>query len=117
VQFDERKVCPLMDDNKLCMIHREMGEEALSATCSTYPRLKTHYENETRHLMTLSCPEVARMVLFEENSMRLHEDAKLVQRATINLLKKASVLMKLVSLFIFLPGILFKPHHAMLKII
>jgi len=88
VRFDERKVCPFMDDNKLCTIHRDMGEEALSATCATYPRLKTHYANETRHSMTLSCPEVARMVLFEEGSMRLHEDSRLVQQTTVNLLNK-----------------------------
>lgn len=88
VRFDERKVCPFMDDNKLCTIHRDMGEEALSATCSTYPRLKTHYANETRYSMTLSCPEVARMVLFEENSMRLHEDSRLMQQTTVNLLNK-----------------------------
>ena len=89
VRLNEQKACPFMDGTKLCTIHSEMGEAALSRTCTIYPRLKKQYADVTRHSMTLSCPEVARLVLFEENSMRLHEDPTLLPQSKTNLFKKS----------------------------
>ena len=77
VKLDEKGDCPFIDENKLCLIHRELGESALSHTCSTYPRGSTRYEDETRHTMTLSCPEVVRLVLFDPDAMLLQEQETL----------------------------------------
>lgn len=77
VKLDEKGDCPFIDENKLCLIHRELGESALSHTCSTYPRGSTRYEDETRHTMTLSCPEVVRLVLFDADAMLLQEQETL----------------------------------------
>ncbi|MGU3413203.1 flagellin lysine-N-methylase [Enterobacteriaceae bacterium C34A] len=86
IKLDAQGQCPFIDENKLCLVHRELGEKALSVTCATYPRSKTRYADETRHLMTLSCPEVARLVLFDENSMLVHEQDELLAKAKINLI-------------------------------
>ncbi|AOP99686.1 flagellin lysine-N-methylase [Enterobacter hormaechei] len=77
VKLNEEGNCPFIDEDKLCLIHRELGESALSHTCSTYPRGSTRYEEETRHTMTLSCPEVARLVLFDPDAMLLQEEESL----------------------------------------
>ncbi|TDN56033.1 flagellin lysine-N-methylase [Scandinavium goeteborgense] len=86
IKLDGQGQCPFMDGQKLCSVQREMGEQALSPTCAIYPRSTLRYADETRHTMTLSCPEVARLVLFNEDSMKLHEQEKLLANAKINLL-------------------------------
>lgn len=86
IKLDEQGQCPFIDGNKLCMVQRELGEKALSPTCSTYPRITKRYADETRHSMTLSCPEVARLVLFDADGMLLHEQEKLLATAKINLI-------------------------------
>lgn len=86
VRLNEKGDCPFIDENKLCMVHRDLGEEALSHTCSTYPRSSTRYQDETRHTMTLSCPEVVRRVLFDPDAMLLQEQDELVARYKTNLI-------------------------------
>ncbi len=86
VKLNEKGDCPFIDENKLCMVHRDLGEEALSHTCSTYPRSSTRYQDETRHTMTLSCPEVVRRVLFDPDAMLLQEQDALVASYKTNLI-------------------------------
>lgn len=86
IKLDAQGQCPFIDANKLCLVHRELGEKALSVTCSTYPRTKMRYADETRHSMTLSCPEVARLMLFDADSMLVHEQDELLAKAKINLI-------------------------------
>ncbi len=68
------------------MVHRDLGESALSHTCSTYPRSSTRYLDETRHSMTLSCPEVVRRVLFDPDAMLLQEQDELLAVYKTNLI-------------------------------
>lgn len=75
--LNENHQCPFIDCDRLCTIHRTLGEKALSKTCATYPRLKMEYQGETRHSLTLSCPEAARLVLFDPQSMLLEERSAL----------------------------------------
>lgn len=74
-----------MDTNKLCLVHRDMGVSALSNICSLYPRSKQQYEDETRHCMTLSCPDVVRLALFDPEGMCLQEQTELVAHYKTNL--------------------------------
>lgn len=86
VKLNEKGECPFIDENKLCMVHRDLGESALSHTCSTYPRSKIRYYDETRHNMTLSCPEVVRRVLFDPDAMLLQEQEELLANYKTNLI-------------------------------
>lgn len=88
IKLDAQGQCPFLDENKLCLVHRELGDKALSATCSTYPRCKKHYADTTRYSMTLSCPEVARLVLFDADSMLVHEQDELLAKAKNNLIAR-----------------------------
>ncbi|MEO3991861.1 flagellin lysine-N-methylase [Pseudocitrobacter cyperus] len=88
IKLDQHGDCPFMAENKLCTVHREMGESALSRTCSIYPRLEQKYEDETRHCMTLSCPEVVRLALFDPEGMMLHEQEELLAHHKTNLIGK-----------------------------
>lgn len=86
ITFDTQGQCPFIDENKLCSVQRELGEQALSPTCAIYPRITRRYADETRHSMTLSCPEVARLVLFDADSMMQHESEQLLANAKTNLI-------------------------------
>jgi lysine-N-methylase len=55
--------CPFLDESRLCRIHGQLGEKALSDTCSHYPRSYATDAEEHQVYATLSCPEAARIAL------------------------------------------------------
>lgn len=56
--------CRMMDENHLCMIHRECGEEFQPAVCRLYPRaIKT--ENPAAAVCSGSCEKVIEMLMEE----------------------------------------------------
>lgn len=68
--MDEDKRCPFQTPQGLCEIHRDLGEEYLSNTCRTYPRVtKVMTDGYIEMSLRMSCPEAARIALFEEAPM------------------------------------------------
>ncbi len=63
--------CPFLMDDKLCMIHKEMGFEALSNTCASYPRVVNRAGDYFEYGLAVSCPEAARVVLLHETPTKL----------------------------------------------
>lgn len=61
--------CPFLAETRLCRIHAELGEEFLSKTCATYPRIVHSIDNLEEKSLTLSCPEAARLVLLDPELM------------------------------------------------
>ncbi len=59
------KRCPFLDDNFLCEIQVHHGEEALSKVCNAYPRVVNLIDGSLELSATISCPEVARLILLE----------------------------------------------------
>lgn len=58
--------CPFLNENKLCDIYNEVGEDALCYTCKQYPRYMEEF-GELREIgISLSCPEAARIILRNE---------------------------------------------------
>jgi lysine-N-methylase len=74
IQMDRDNACPLLSADKLCQIQKELGEEALSVTCATYPRIKHAIDKVEEKALSLSCPEAARLVLL--TPALLHSHAK-----------------------------------------
>ena len=65
--------CPLLDEDKLCSIQRNLGEENLSSTCRTYPRISNNVDGKIEKSLTMSCPEAIRKALFHPNIMEFDE--------------------------------------------
>ena len=63
--------CAFLQDDKLCLIQARLGEEALSSTCSDYPRLELPLGEAKLQIGTLSCPEAARLSLLDDQAMFL----------------------------------------------
>lgn len=69
--LSEEGNCPFHNEEGLCMIQKELGEEYLSETCTTYPRKKFgHKECIIRHC-GISCPAVVDLISKDANALRL----------------------------------------------
>ncbi len=60
--------CPFLSDG-LCSIHKNLGEEYLSVTCAGFPRVWNIVDDVLEKSLDLGCPEAARRVLLDPDSM------------------------------------------------
>ena len=54
--------CPLLSEDNLCNLYINLGEDYLCNTCKIYPRMVKKYGEIYEKNLTLSCPEVARII-------------------------------------------------------
>ena len=70
IVLDEKGFCKFLREDSLCGIHAKFGEKYLGAVCKLYPRGSTMMQKGVRELsMVPSCPEVARVALFNPEPM------------------------------------------------
>lgn len=62
--------CWMLREDGLCDIQKELGEAALSQTCDFYPRFVTELGLMREQGLSISCPEVARIVLTKKAPTR-----------------------------------------------
>lgn len=60
---DMDKNCANLDERGLCKLILEHGEDILCQTCRMFPRHVEEFEGVREYSLSISCPEVARMVL------------------------------------------------------
>ncbi len=58
----EKRRCPFLDDNNLCVIYRELGEEALCDVCTDTPRNYLEYGGAREVSLSASCAEAGRLI-------------------------------------------------------
>lgn len=61
------KWCPFLDNDKLCNIFKNLGEDYLSNVCHSFPRIYNVLNNTYELSLSMSCPEAVRL-LFEQKS-------------------------------------------------
>lgn len=61
--------CPMWRGDGLCRIQAELGEGALCHTCREFPRLSHDYGSFVERDLELSCPEAARLILLEADTL------------------------------------------------
>jgi lysine-N-methylase len=71
VVLRDDNVCSLYGADGLCSIQARYGEEVLSNTCATHPRILGRIGDRVELVGTTSCPEVARQLLFHDDSTAL----------------------------------------------
>jgi lysine-N-methylase len=67
-------LCPFFGADRLCKIQKEYGVALLTPACSIYPRSLAVVRGTLEGSLSLSCPEAARNVLLQENSVRREAD-------------------------------------------
>ena len=55
--------CAFLRDDMLCDMYIHMGKDSLCTTCREYPRHTEEFENVREISLSLSCPEVARILM------------------------------------------------------
>lgn len=70
-QYDRR--CAFLNEQNLCDLQSELGEEALCDTCRRYPRHVEEYEGLREYSLSLSCPVAAAMILKEKEPVTFQE--------------------------------------------
>lgn len=71
IDLGEEKSCPFQTAERLCKIQKELGAEYLSHTCMHYPRRERIIPGVEYRFMNVSCREIIRRLLSEENSCDL----------------------------------------------
>lgn len=71
VAFTEAGNCPLLTEEGLCRVQRELGAEYLSETCTDYPRRRIVTGKGNYRVCHLSCPEVTKRLVSDEKAMVL----------------------------------------------
>ncbi len=73
ISIEKDKSCPFQCEEKLCKIHRDLGEEYLSLTCKNYPRFYNKVDSVFEVSLDMSCPEVVKLVLFNKELLAFEE--------------------------------------------
>lgn len=60
---DKEKRCAFLDEKNLCKMYANLGEKSLCKTCRLYPRHIEEFEDVREITLSVSCPEVARILM------------------------------------------------------
>lgn len=67
---DKEKRCAFLREDNLCEMYINLGEESLCKTCTNYPRHIEEFEDEREISLSISCPEVARMLIAKKEPVK-----------------------------------------------
>lgn len=90
-------ICPLLDNNGLCNIVKSHGEEYLSLTCHTFPRIENDFGYKKELSLSCACPEVINIINDTDKIEFVHCDEEAsnddllelkIRKSLINLITK-----------------------------
>ena len=67
---DKEKRCAFLNDCNLCEMYANLGEKSLCKTCRLYPRHVEEFEDVREITLSVSCPEVARILMEKKEPVR-----------------------------------------------
>ena len=92
--------CPLLNDEGLCNIVINHGEEQLSKTCKSFPRIENDFEDVKELTLSCACPEVVNIIsemkeknYIDYNDLSYIEDLGClkIRGSLINILQKEEI--------------------------
>ncbi|NMP28104.1 flagellar protein FliB [Rahnella sp. SAP-1] len=69
MSLDSEGNCFYLNEQRLCEVHKQLGADALSYTCTIYPRVNQVYKNEELKSLNMSCPEASKQILFSPDAL------------------------------------------------
>ena len=67
---DKEKRCAFLNENNLCDLYINQGEDSLCKTCKMYPRHVEEFEGLREITLSVSCPEVAKILMDRETPVK-----------------------------------------------
>ncbi|WP_432662670.1 flagellin lysine-N-methylase [Wukongibacter baidiensis] len=61
--------CPFLNENQLCIIHKDLGEDFLCDTCTVYPRAFNILNDSVEVSASVSCPVIAKLALTQKQGL------------------------------------------------
>lgn len=93
--------CPLLNEKGLCDIVINHGEEYLSSTCKSFPRIENYFEDVKEVTLSCSCPEVVNIIsnMKEKINIESNEDFSYIEdlgslqirETLVNILQKEDI--------------------------
>ncbi len=74
ITLNKEKKCPFLNQDKLCRLVTELGEDYLSETCTTFPRQINTFENRTEYSLDTGCPAVVDLLNQNLNTIHFHRE-------------------------------------------
>lgn len=65
--------CPFLDNNNLCEIYRQLGEERMGVVCAQFPRFTEYFGGVKERGIGLACEEAARIILSDRQPFLFEE--------------------------------------------
>lgn len=65
--------CPFLDNNNLCSIYKELGEEHIGVVCDQFPRFTEYFGNIKERGIGLACEEAAKIILTDRSNFSYSE--------------------------------------------
>ena len=69
IKMEPNGRCPFLNEENLCKIYMQAGEQYLSDTCTFYPRHTHKVDGGLERSATMSCPEAARLGLLNPDGI------------------------------------------------
>ncbi|MBE6052447.1 MAG: lysine-N-methylase [Clostridium sartagoforme] len=101
IKKETKGTCPLLSDEGLCNIVINHGEEYLSSTCSSFPRIENNFEDVKELTLSCACPEVVNIIsdMKEKPSIEANEALSYIEdlgslkirETLINILQKKDI--------------------------
>ena len=109
INFGEGKSCPLLCEDNLCYIQRNLGEEVLSNTCKGYPRSVKNIGKYQFRLLSMTCPVAAEKALFFSDGMNIQqvdiEQDTAAWKLVANLGKNVNIADEMAAIHIIMGGL------------
>ena len=68
-QYEDQR-CAFLNEENLCDIYIEAGEQMFCRTCKSYPRHFEEFENVREISLAMSCPEAAKLILGSKDPVK-----------------------------------------------
>lgn len=62
--------CPFQTEDKLCILHRDLGYDFLSITCKVFPRVCNKFNKNYEMGLSSGCEEVSKLLFNEKNGIK-----------------------------------------------
>lgn len=101
IKKETKGVCPLLSDEGLCNIVINHGEEYLSSTCKSFPRIENDFDDVKELTLSCSCPEVVNIISNMKEKIYIESNEALsyiedlgslqIREALVNILQKEDI--------------------------
>lgn len=104
INKETNEACPFLDKQGLCQIVKSHGEEYLSLTCHTFPRIENIFEDKRELSLSCACPEVVELIssltgkinIISENNTNLKGSLLelKIREAVVNIIQQENFLLE-----------------------